>query len=262
MRRRYTARLVRKQLLSGPQQCFHLEFAVEGTLSFEFLPGQFVSCVATDSRGKQQTRAYSLASAPHGNQFDLCLNRVEGGFFSNFLCDLKPGDPLTLDEPMGDFTLQPAEPVLQRHNLFIATGTGVAPFRGFLQWLFPKDAPQRRPQTQFTLIYGTRHATELYYRDEFEELARLHENFQYIPTLSRADAAWGGKRGYVQEHAAQYIADLSKCEISASTIDDQARGPFDRYAYVCGFREMIQATRRELAAMGWARRQILAERYD
>jgi NAD(P)H-flavin reductase len=43
MRHRYTARLVRKQLLSDPQQCFHLEFAVDGTASFEFLPGQFVS---------------------------------------------------------------------------------------------------------------------------------------------------------------------------------------------------------------------------
>ena len=266
MRQRYTGRLLRRELLSASQQCFHLEFAVDAVEQLAFEPGQFISCVATDERGKQQTRAYSLASAPRENRFELCLNRVDGGFFSNFLCDLVPGDLLEFDEPMGTFTLQSDAARHQVENLFIATGTGVAPIRGFVEWLFPDGTSARRPETQFTLIYGTRHATELYYREYFEETARRFPNFRYLPTLSRADETWGGLRGYVQEQAAR-LMEACRPEGPAPGADSQQqgatdRGPFDRYAYVCGFRDMITATRERLSSLGWARRQIIAERYD
>jgi ferredoxin-NADP reductase len=84
-RQLYTARLTRRLLLSERADCFHLEFTIEELEKFDFQPGQFVSAVAYDATGKQQTRAYSIASAPRGNQFDVCVNRVEGGFFSNLL---------------------------------------------------------------------------------------------------------------------------------------------------------------------------------
>ena len=87
-RKLYTARLERKTCISESAQCFHFEFVVDELEKFDFIPGQFVSTVATDQRGKQQTRAYSIASASSGNRFDLCVNRVEGGFFSNHLADL------------------------------------------------------------------------------------------------------------------------------------------------------------------------------
>ena len=277
MRQRYTARLLRKQMLSEPQQCFHLEFEVEALDHLQFVPGQFISCVAVDARGKQQTRAYSLASAPRKNCFDLCLNRVEGGFFSNFLCDLEPGGVLEFDEPMGDFSLQPQTDMRQVQNLFIATGTGIAPIRGFVEWLFPAQGAPRFPATKFALIYGTRHATELYYQDYFEQIARMHPNFLYMPTLSRADAGWTGLRGYVQEQAARLLetitledcvadtpASTNAAKAAMSDMEQRGanRGPFDRYAYVCGFRDMIAATRERLTGLGWARRQILSERYD
>ena len=87
----HTARLESKLLLSATTQCFHLEFSIDELSELPFIAGQFISTVADDRNGKQQTRAYSLASAPRGNHFDLCLNRVEGGFFSNLLCDLEVG---------------------------------------------------------------------------------------------------------------------------------------------------------------------------
>jgi ferredoxin-NADP reductase len=273
MRQRHIGRLLHKQLLSAPQQCFHLEFEVEGLETLAFVPGQFISCVAMDAGGKPQTRAYSLASAPRGNRFDLCLNRVSGGFFSNFLCDLEPGGELAFDAPMGDFSLQPESHVSQVETLFIATGTGIAPIRGFVEWLFPADAPPRRPETAFALIYGTRHETELYYREYFEQVARQHLNFTYLPTLSRAGPDWTGLRGYVQEQAALQIEVATREQPPATTAAGRQRGekgaerssdrgPFDRYAYVCGFRDMILATRERLTSLGWARRQILSERYD
>ncbi|MDR3578192.1 MAG: FAD-binding oxidoreductase, partial [Anaerolineaceae bacterium] len=82
-----TARLAKKTCISESSQCYHFEFAIDQLESFPFTAGQFISAVASDPNGKQQTRAYSIASAARGNQFDLCVNRVEGGFFSNHLAD-------------------------------------------------------------------------------------------------------------------------------------------------------------------------------
>ena len=134
----YTARLDRKDCISEPSQCYHFEFVLDGLESFPFAAGQFISAVAEDANGKQQTRAYSLASAANGNRFDLCVNRVEGGFFSNHLADLPDlpiGATIQVHGPHGHFVLH--EPVTD--SILVATGTGVAPMRGFTQWLFPED---------------------------------------------------------------------------------------------------------------------------
>jgi hypothetical protein len=102
----YTARLEGKYCLSEPAQCFHLGFKVEELPVFDFAPGQFVSMVTADSTGKSHTRAYSIASAPRRNEFDLCVNRVEGGFFSNLLCDLEAGESVKFHGPHGYFLLR------------------------------------------------------------------------------------------------------------------------------------------------------------
>lgn len=260
----HMARLVRKQCLSSSAQCFHLEFVVEAVENLEFLPGQFVSVVANDPSGKEQTRAYSIASAHIGNRFDLCLNRVQGGFESNLLSDLAPGETIEIYGPNGFFTLR--EPVTD--SILIATGTGIAPMRGFAQWLFPCDGNDRSAGKQIWLIYGTRHESELYYREEFEALAARYPNFHYLPTLSRAHEGWRGLRGYVQDHAARIIEErAAQIGLPLSSMMDGASvaAPdlhFKVYAYICGLTKMITSVRERLKGLGLHRKQIIVERYD
>lgn len=263
-----TAHLARKICLSESAQTYHFEFVLEDIPDFAFIPGQFVSAVAEDRSGKEQVRAYSLASAPAGNRFDLCLNRVEGGFFSNRLADLPEdvpvGAPVRVFGPNGFFTLR--EPITD--SILIATGTGVAPMRSMLQWLFPVDGPDRSSGRKIWLVYGTRHETELYYRGEFEALAAHHANFHYLPTLSRADGSWAGLRGYVQEHVAQIAK--NRAERLGQLLPAPPVGPnapstafqFDIHAYACGLSPMIASVRDTLKPLGWHRKQIVTERYD
>jgi ferredoxin-NADP reductase len=287
-RKMYGARLIKRELLSERAQTFHFIFELEGESSFDFQPGQFVSFVAPDARGKLQTRAYSIASAPRGNQFDVCANRVEGGFFSNRLADMALGDTVQMHGPHGLFTLR--QPLT--HCVMIATGTGIAPMRGFVEWLFPESGDSLLPPHKtVTLIYGTRHESEIYFRDFFERIAAAHPSFRYLPTLSRADDEWTGLRGYVQHHVFSllsvepFAAHALGATPSGGTLEtappqragnvamhpesdvaDNPRQPnpdgFPIHAYICGLNEMVSANREQLKQLGWDRKQIVFERYD
>lgn len=238
-RQLHTARLIRSVALSHATK--HLELEVGGADVFNFVPGQFVSIKLRKPDGREHTRAYSIASAPRGhNRFDLCLNRVDEGFLSNWLCDLEVGTELEFHGPHGMFTLR--EP--QRDSIFIATGTGIAPIRGMIHWLFEK--PERHEGHEHWLVFGTRFEENIYYRDEFERIAREHPNFHYVPTLSRCGELWTGCKGYVQEHVREIIGERK-----------------DMQAYICGLHLMVDANRKLLKEeMGWDRKQIVFERYD
>lgn len=243
------ARLIRSTPLSGFTR--HLEFEVQAVTRFGFVPGQWLSVKATTPAGDEITRAYSIASAPSAKgRFAFCLNRVQDGFMSNYLCDLREGAEISFQGPFGDFILRP--PLCD--TLLIATGTGIAPFRSMVQGLFnpgladstlTKGALVAPPSQQFWLLFGVRFEQDIHYRDEFERLAAEHSNFHFMPTLSRGGPEWRGLRGYVQEHVSEVVG-----------------GRRDIRAYICGLDKMVSANRELLKSLGWNRELIRYERYD
>ena len=263
-RQLYTARLERKRCISESAQCFHFEFVIDALESFPFTAGQFVSTVATDPNGKQQTRAYSIASAPRGNRFDLCVNHVDGGFFSQYLTDLPVGGTVQVHGPHGHFVLQ--SPLTD--SIFVATGTGIAPVRGFVHWLFPEDGTDRSEGKEIWLVYGTHDESEIFYQDEFKAMAESHPNFHYLCTLSRPGSEWTGLRGYVQDHVATIVEERAARlgqALPLAAIDPAIPATelnFDVRAYVCGLNDMVSAVRDRLKGYGWHRKQIVFERYD
>jgi len=266
-RETYTARLEKKDCISELSQCYHFEFVIDELKSFPYSAGQFISAVAEDAKGKMQTRAYSIASAANANRFDLCVNRVEEGFFSNHLADLPDlplGSRIQVHGPHGHFILQ--EPITD--SILVATGTGVAPMRAFLQWLFPVSGPDRSEGKDIWLVYGTRHEQDIYYHEEFEELARRKPNFHYLTTLSRAKEDWTGLRGYVQDHVAKIVEE--RATRLGLPMPQPAPDPtispkdlrFEIYAYICGLNNMVASIRELLSGYGWHRKQVVFERYD
>jgi len=232
-----TVKLIRSIRLS--EWTKHLEFEVVGNSRFGFVPGQWLSLKHNKSDGEEITRAYSIASPPDGNRFALCLNRVPDGYMSNYLCDLQEGAELTGRGPFGDFTLHPPA----RDTLFIATGTGIAPFRSMLQWLFAD--PSRYLDKRYWLLFGNRTGSDIYYHAEFQRLAAVHKSFEYLPTLSRGGPEWRGLRGYVQEHVPGIVD-----------------GHTEIHAYICGLDKMVRANRELLKSLGWDRKSIRYEKYD
>jgi ferredoxin-NADP reductase len=235
--RTFSARLVRSLPLSALTK--HLEFEVVGVNRFGFVAGQWLSFRHQKSDGEEITRAYSISSPPDSNRFALCLNRVQDGFMSNFLCDMKEGEEVSLAGPFGDFILHPP----MRDTIFIATGTGIAPFRSMLHWLFADEI--RHEGKQLWLLFGNRYERDIYYHEEFLRLAEEHSNFRYLPTLSRPDERWQGLHGYVQQHVREIV-----------------EGRSDVHAYICGLNKMVKANRELLKSLGWDRKSIRYEKYD
>jgi CDP-4-dehydro-6-deoxyglucose reductase len=213
----------------------HFEFEAVGVERLEFVPGQFTSFTEV-IEGKKITRAYSLASAPSGtNRFELCLNRVEQGHLSPRLFAMQPGDCMEMLPPLGFFVLRQPP----RDSIFIATGTGIAPFRSMLQAHLNASSPA------FTLLFGVRYESHLLYSEELEELARAHGNFRFWPTLTRPDAAWKGRQGRVQTHLAEAFEERRDVDF-----------------YLCGLKEMVDDVRGILKNQGFDRKQIFYEKYD
>jgi CDP-4-dehydro-6-deoxyglucose reductase len=235
---RYQATLLRSDKLS--ERTRQLQFSLDGVERFEFEPGQYVRLRRSADDPDSEARDYSIASAPHhDNVFDLCLNQVEGGRFSQYLCHLEAGARVVVEGPRGEFRLR--HPL--RSSLFVATGTGIAPLRSMLGWILA--AEERHQGKRFHLIFGTRTSDDLFYHEEFTRMASMHAEFEYTRTLSAADNAWEGPRGRVNEHVRQLAA-----------------GHKDMDAYVCGLRDMVNDVRDLLLSVGWEESQIHFEKYN
>ncbi len=124
--------------------------------------------------------------------------------------------------------------------VFIATGTGIAPFRSILLTALPNSAP-------VTLLFGARHPHGILYRDELEALAQKHPHFHFVPTVTQPDDSWQGAVGRVQVHLDDALA---------------RHGEELPDVYICGLKEMVDETRALLKQKGFDRKQIVYEKYD
>ncbi|MBL8759278.1 MAG: hypothetical protein JNK35_12705 [Phycisphaerae bacterium] len=101
------------------------------------------------------------------------------GVASNWLCDRQPGDKIKVSGPNGKKFLLPKEP--NKHDyVFIATGTGIAPFRGMVT-----DLLEAKVKSRIFLIMGVPYSTDLLYHDQMLSYAKDNPNFTYITAVSR-----------------------------------------------------------------------------
>jgi ferredoxin--NADP+ reductase len=101
------------------------------------------------------------------------------GVASNWLCDRQVGDKIKVSGPNGKKFLLPKEP--NKHDyVFVATGTGIAPFRGMVI-----DLLEAKVKSRIFLIMGVPYSTDLLYHDQMLGYAKDNPNFSYITAVSR-----------------------------------------------------------------------------
>jgi ferredoxin--NADP+ reductase len=184
-----------------------------------------------------RVRLYSIASSRTGEfgcsqTVTLCVKRViyqneEGqdvrGVASNYLCDLQVGEAVSVMGPTGRTFLLPQDDSV--NLILVAAGTGIAPFRSFIQRIY-RD--KKHWNGQVRLFFGARNGMEsIYMNRKNDDIGQYmsQETFEAFNAFSHAET--GTPRGYVQDqvHANQ--------EEICAMIDE---GNFS--FYLCGMKAM------------------------
>jgi NAD(P)H-flavin reductase len=223
--RAFTAVVSRAQALTHDVRELELTLVEPGAIQFK--PGQFIS-FEVPKRGSPGlvTRPYSIVSPPsQHDRVTLVLNFVPGGPGSTYLFGLHEGDRTVFKGPAGAFHLRDDG---ARDLLFVATGTGIAPFRSMIA-----AQMERRSAQSVTLFWGLRSQQDLYYQDELGALARLHQQFSFVTTLSWPEAGWSGPTGRVTKLVEERIVSVENLAV-----------------YLCGHGGMIRDVTAMLRARG------------
>ena len=178
-----------------------------------FLPGQYVNI---DVPGSAQHRSYSFSSAPGESRVRFLIKKIPGGAMSTWLESACPGNRVELTGPLGSFYLRAVE----RPLLFLAGGTGLAPFLAMLEVL-ARVASQQKVH----LIYGVTRDLDLVQVEALDAYAAKLPNFSYATVVADADSAHP-RKGWVTQH-----------------IPAEALNEGDVDVYLCGPPPMVDAVR-------------------
>ncbi|HEY2025349.1 benzoate 1,2-dioxygenase electron transfer component BenC [Paraburkholderia sp.] len=197
----------------------HFSIDIDGAGAPSFLAGQYVNVEIPGENGEH--RSYSFSSAPGAAQAAFVVRNVRDGKMSRYLSThAQPGQRIGFTGPYGSFYLR--EP--QRPVLFLAGGTGIAPFLSMLDVLKARGNAQ-----PVRLVYGVTHDRDLVALQQLEDAQRALPDFSYRTCV--VDAASNHQRkGYVTAH-------VESDWLNSGDVD----------VYLCGPVPMVEAVQ------GWLR---------
>jgi CDP-4-dehydro-6-deoxyglucose reductase len=188
----------------------------------QFRAGQYLEFLLKD--GKR--RSFSMANAPHDDEFLELHIRNYGGLFSRHVFEtMKERDILRFEGPLGSFFLREDS---DRPIVFLASGTGFAPIKAIIEHLIHTGS-----RRDLVLYWGNRTRADLYMPELPERWARELPNFRFVPVLSEPtpQCAWTGRTGFVHQAVLEDHADLS-----------------GHHVYACGAPVVVDSARRDFVA--------------
>jgi NAD(P)H-flavin reductase/ferredoxin len=213
-------------------------FALESG-EINFTPGQYM-IFHVPGIDQVIRRSYSISSHPSDTKhFEICVRAVSGGFCSNFIHRLRPGDCIQVEGPYGDFRIDEKS---QREILMIATGTGIAPIKSMILYLLGQSNTRR-----IRLFFGLRNVSDLFYTKLLSEMREAHPRFEPTIILSQPDpVGWPGLRGRVTDLIREQV---TPAEASSTDV------------YFCGGRSMIDDAKKLLIQKGMSPEHIRHENF-
>ena len=210
---------------------FGLRVRTERPLAF--LPGQYVNVTVP---GSGTHRSYSFSSAPGTDIARFLVRNMPGGVMSGYLAErASEGDAVTLTGPKGAFYLRPVE----RPQVWLAGGTGLAPFLSMLEALAAQGTEQ-----PVTLYYAVTHEDDLVELDRVQDLAARIGTVTVITIVGDANATHA-RKGLVTDHL---------------RVEDLHGGDCD--VYLCGPPPMVDAVRGHFATLGVAPAAFHYEKFN
>jgi ring-1,2-phenylacetyl-CoA epoxidase subunit PaaE len=153
-------------------------FAVPEALreEFAFVAGQSLT-LRRHVDGREERRTYSIC-APAGAQPRVGVREIPDGLFSRWLVnDVRPGDVVEVQTPLGSFR---ADPAMGGRHLCIAAGSGITPMLSIATTVLAN------PEARLTLLYGNRTSSTVMFAEELADLKnRYGPRFELVHVLSR-----------------------------------------------------------------------------
>jgi benzoate/toluate 1,2-dioxygenase reductase component len=195
---------------------------LENPSALGFLPGQYVNIQVP---GTDQTRSFSFSSGPGQDEVAFLARNTSHGVLTTYLRDrAKVGDKIEFNGPLGSFYLRE----IKRPVLFLAGGTGLAPFLSMLHKI-EADGGSEHP---VHLIFGVTNDADLVKIDELEGYASRLANFSFTCVVAAAESTYPNK-GFVTHH-------MQPEHLNDGLVD----------IYLCGPPPMVDAVRKHLDDQG------------
>jgi Na+-transporting NADH:ubiquinone oxidoreductase subunit F len=150
-----------------------------------------------------EQRAYSMSSTPSDRKhLEFLIRLVPQGIATTYVHTvLKEGDRIEVVGPFGEFMIRDTDTDM----LFVAGGSGMAPFKAILNDLYEKGMSHR----QIWYFFGARTKKDLFYLEEMAELESRWDNFHFVSALSEPlpEDEWTGETGLITEVLDRYLKD-------------------------------------------------------
>lgn len=197
---------------------------------------------------EEVVRAYSMANYPDEKGIIMLNVRIATpprekpdappGKMSSYIFRLKPGDRVTISGPYGEFFAKETD----NEMIFIGGGAGMAPMRSHIF----DQLKRLKSKRKISFWYGARSLREVFYAEEFDELAKKHANFSWNLALSEPmpEDRWTGKCGFIHH------------VLFESYLKDHP-APEDCEYYICGPPLMNEAVIHMLDSLGVEPENIL-----
>lgn len=207
--------------------------------------GQHLDVRLTAPDGYTATRSYSIASSGPSTRVVLAVDKLPDGEVSPYLVDeLQAGDRLEVHGPLGAFFVWRPASVTDdpRPVQLIAGGSGVVPL--FAMARAHADAGDPTP---FRLLYSVRTPDDVYFADEWRELAAASAPLQLdLVYTRRTPAGWPAPAGRITREA---------LEVAVVSAAERPR------VYVCGSTGFVELVAGWLVELRHDPRDIRTERY-
>jgi benzoate/toluate 1,2-dioxygenase reductase subunit len=163
--------------------------AIDAPAGFSFLPGQYVNIRVP---GTAAQRSYSVASTPGAATLSFLIRDIPTGLMSTWLRRATPGAMLDMTGPAGSFYLRER----RRPALFLAGGTGLAPFLSMLGRLAETGTPYPAH-----MVYGVTNDADLVEVEALADYASRIGGFTFTTCVAAPSSAHP-RKGYVTDHLA------------------------------------------------------------
>jgi ferredoxin/flavodoxin---NADP+ reductase len=209
---------------------------------FPFEPGQYATLGLMGLEKLVQRPMSVSSSADDLSEYEFFIRLVQSGGFTPLLWERSVGDAINIKGPKGKFLLQDDG----RRALFVASGTGLAPFISMIETLRGRNQAR-----DIVLLHGVSYDYDLAWRKELTELEKGGGfPLRYVATVSRPQQCpeWTGCTGRVEA-------------IVESQIDEHGVTPENTTIYLCGNPDMITAVEEIATARGFPPEQVRKELY-